>query len=85
MVDRLVLAFKVPASRAPARPASATATCSNSPRSSGVRRPYRIVRAGTCSANVRCWHTWSLQNSRRTDSTITIRRSPNATSASRGR
>jgi hypothetical protein len=85
MVDRLALAGSCPASRAPARPASATATCSSIPRSNGVRRPYRTVRPGTCSANVRRWHAWWLQNSRRTDSTITTRRPPKARSASRRR
>jgi hypothetical protein len=39
MVDRLTVACSDPARRAPARPASATATCSRIERSSGVRRP----------------------------------------------
>ena len=82
-VDRLAMACKARARRAPARPASDTAMFRSTPANSAVLRPYRIVRPGTCSANVRFAQAGPSQNSRRTRSQIITRRSPIAASASR--
>jgi hypothetical protein len=81
--DRLAAAHSTRASRAPARPASATATAASIAASSGVRRAYRLVRPSTCSANVAAGPPGASQKNRRTASRITAFRPPIATSASR--
>ncbi len=75
-VDLLATAHSAPASRAPARPATATAMLRRNSTSSGVLRPCRTVRPGTCSANVRRPHDRSSQNRRRTCSTMVASRPP---------
>jgi hypothetical protein len=56
----------VPASRAPARPASATAIAVNAERSGGLYRACGVVNPGTCSANVRRQQPGASQMNRRT-------------------
>ncbi len=59
-----------PASRAPARPASATAIAVNAERGGGLYRTCGVVNPGTCSTNVRRWHPAASQTNRRTVSLI---------------
>jgi hypothetical protein len=80
---RLAAACSDRASRAPARPASATAMSRSTPASSSVLRAYRAARPGTCSANVVFAQAGSSQNSRRTRSRMITRCPPIAASASR--
>jgi hypothetical protein len=82
-VDRLTAAPSAAARRAPARPASATATTPSIAASSGVRRAYREVRPSNCSANVAARQSGASQKNRRTISRIITGRPPAAASASR--
>jgi hypothetical protein len=83
MLDRPASSPSRGASRAPARPASASATAVSSCASGGVRRPYRTVRPSTCSANVATGQSGAGQKNRRTASRITTGLPPIAASASR--
>ena len=72
------------ASRAPARPASASATAVSISASGGVRRAYRTVRPpALLAANVVTGQSGAGQKNRRTVSRITTGLPPIAASASR--
>jgi hypothetical protein len=60
-----------PASRAPPRPASATAIAVNAQRSGGLYRACGVVKPGTCSAKVRRAQAGTSQINRRTVNRIT--------------
>lgn len=68
-------------SRAPADPASATATAFTTCCRAGVRRWYRTVNPVTCSAKVAFGHSELSQYRRRTDRSMTTARPPTASSA----
>jgi hypothetical protein len=70
------------ASRAPARPPSATAIAVSAARAGGVRREYREARPSGCSANVSAGQSGSWQKSRRAVSRISTSRPPAGTSRS---
>ena len=65
-VIRLTPAANRADSRAPARPPSASAIVCNAPVRLALRRPYRTVRPGTCSAKVVFLQAASGQKNRRT-------------------
>jgi hypothetical protein len=83
MLDRPASIPSRQASRAPARPASASATAVSIAASGGVRRAYRKLRPSTCSANVVSGQSGAAQKNRRTVSRITTGLPPIAASASR--
>lgn len=70
-VSRPAVMPNAPASRAPARPASATAIAVNAPRSGALYRACGVVRSGICSANVRRAQADTSQTNRRTVKRIT--------------
>jgi hypothetical protein len=70
-VSRLAVMPSAAASRAPARPANATAIAVNAPRSGGLYRACGVVNPGTCSTNVRRRHDVASQPNRRTASRMT--------------
>jgi len=82
-VIRLTAAANRPASRAPARPPCASATARSTAVSLLVRRPYRTVSPGTCSANVFFAHAALAQTNRRTRSWIKVSWPATAVSSSR--
>jgi hypothetical protein len=65
-VERLTAQASLPVSREPARPPRASATACSTACSWQVRRPWRVVRPGTCSANVALLHLPLPQKNRRT-------------------
>ena len=65
-VIRLTAAANRPASRAPARPPSASATARKTAVSPVLRLPYLVVRPGTYSANVFLAQATFWQKNRRT-------------------
>ena len=65
-VIRLTPAANRPASRAPARPPSGSATARRASLSPLVHRPYRVVSPGTYSANVVFLQVSVRQKNRRT-------------------
>jgi hypothetical protein len=67
-------------SRAPARPANATAIVVNTTRSGGLYRACGVVNPVICSANVRRGHPPCRQTNRRMCSRITTGAPPNAVS-----
>jgi len=82
-VIRLTAAANRPASRAPARPPSASATARKTAVSRVLRRPYRLVSPGTCSANVFFTHLALPQTNRRTRRWIMVSWPATAVSSSR--
>ena len=72
---------RVPASRAPTRPASSSPKPAGTPSSGTLRRRYHAGRPPACSANVTFMHEDSGQRNRRTDSAISTGRPPAAPSA----
>jgi hypothetical protein len=83
MLDRPASSPSRGASRAPARPASASATAVSISASGGVRRAYRTVRPSTCSANVVTGQSGAGQKNRRTASRITTGLPPIASASRR--
>jgi hypothetical protein len=83
MLDLPAVRPSAPASRAPARPARASAIEASVRASGGVRRERREVRPSTCSAKVTAGQSRLPQKNRRTPSRIRTRRPPIAASASR--
>lgn len=83
IVVRLTGADSTEDNRAPGSPASATPAASKIRRRAGVRRPYRTVTSGTCSANATRAQPPLSQNNRRTQNSMTTWRPPIALSASR--
>jgi hypothetical protein len=73
----------LPANRAPARPASATATGPSIPSRAAVRRRRRPTKPSNCSANVRRTRPVFEQKNLRTARTIETGRPPTGRSASR--
>jgi hypothetical protein len=65
-VIRLTEAANLPASRAPARPPSASATARSTPASPIVRRTCEMDSPGTCSANDFLTPPWLPQKNQRT-------------------
>ena len=72
---------RVPASRAPARPASSRPNPASVPSSGTLRRRYLTDKPSACSANVTFGHEGSGQRNRRTDSAISTGLPPAAPSA----
>lgn len=80
-VLRLTDTPKTRARRAPARPASARPTAASVDRRRSVRRPYRRVKPGNCSAKVRRPHEMTGQRNLRTRKQRATRLPPLGTSA----
>jgi hypothetical protein len=84
-VERLTTSPSRAPSRAAARPANANPTAASIRPSPTLRRAYRQVNPGICSAKVRFGHPGASQNNRRTPRVIATGVPPIGASATRRR